>query len=89
MKFIIDLKDISEDSVSFTYGDSMLSYIEKNRSLSGEKYQSFLCGKLYSVEELENLCSHTDFPKESPLHIEAQLWVLPKKEIVKTLDYSL
>lgn len=87
--YAIDLKDIAVDSVSFTYGDSMLAYIEKNRLLSGEEYQNSLCGSLYRIDCLKELFSHADFPKESPLSIEAQLWVLPKKEIVKNLDYFL
>ena len=31
----VDLKDIPEDLISFTYGDSMLSFNEDNRRLSG------------------------------------------------------
>ena len=87
--YAINLKDILKDSVSFTYGDSMLSFIDKNRLLSGQKYQNSLCGRIYKVDDLVNIFNHADFPKESALNIEAQLWVLPKKEIVKSLDYFL
>jgi hypothetical protein len=78
-KYKMDLKDIPHDAISFTYGDSMLAYIEENRTQSGEKYQNPLCKKVFCIGDLEGLFSHIDFPKNDPLSIEAQLWVDPKK----------
>jgi hypothetical protein len=81
--YVIELADISPNAVSFTYGDSMLSFIEHNRSLSGKPYENPLCEKVYRIEELQGLFSDRRFPSVSPLRIEAQLWVIPPQEIVK------
>jgi len=36
-----------------------------------------------SKEKLSDLFSHKDFPTDGALHIEAQLWVNPSKEIIR------
>ena len=75
----ISLKDISENAISFTYGDSMLSLHEENRRLSGPRYQHELCGQIFSLEELGLLAA------DSGLHMEAQLWVMPAAEVVTAI----
>lgn len=85
MGYMIYLDDISADLISFTYGDSLLSFDEDYRTQSGEKYQNPLCGKVYRLDELEYLFSHVQFPENAPLSIEAQLWIIPPKEIVRSL----
>ena len=82
----IDLSDISPGSISFTYGDSMLSFVADNRKKSGPEYSSPLCETVYERNELESLLMHRDFPKESPLSIEAQLWIVPSMNVVRRLE---
>ncbi len=86
--YIVDLKDLSPDSISFTYGDSLLAYNEDYRIQSGEKYQNSLCTKIYRIEELKDLFGHSSFPKQDPLAIEVQLWETPSPKIVRRLDPS-
>lgn len=83
--YIIDLKNINSDSISFTYGDSMLAFHEDYRNQSGEKYKNSLCGKLFRLHELEDLFSDINLPQDDPLSIEVQLWIMPSKEIVRNL----
>jgi hypothetical protein len=83
--YVIDLKNVATDSISFTYGDSMLAYDDDYRKQMGEKYQNTLCAKIYRIENLESLFSHPNFPKSDPLAVEAQLWEKPQPEIVSLL----
>lgn len=84
--YVIQLKDIRSDAISFTYGDSLLAYNEDYRSQSGEKYKNSLCSQIFKKEDLESLFSHVDFPKTERLSIEVQLWTMPSREIVTSLD---
>jgi hypothetical protein len=84
--YIINLKNILSESISFTYGDSLLAYNEDYRSQSGEKYKNSLCCQVFKMEGLESLFSHIDFQKGEPLSIEVQLWIMPPQEIVTSLD---
>jgi len=84
--YMIFLRDLDPDIISFSYGDSMFCFHEENRSQAGERYQNPLCEKLYSCETLPQLLSHQDFPKINPLHIEAHLWTLPDSGFVKKAE---
>ncbi len=84
---MFSLKDISKDAISFTYGDSLLAFDQKNRLLSGSQYQNSLCEKIFRFEDLEGLFSHSDFPKIEPLHIEAQLWIEPSSEWISAYEH--
>jgi hypothetical protein len=83
--YIVDLQDVPSNSVSFTYGDSLLAYFTDYRELSGERYKNSLCAKVFKIEELENLFAHSEFPKNGALHIECQLWQVPADKVVKRL----
>lgn len=85
--YILNLKDISSDSITFTYGDSLLALNEDNRQQSGEKYKSELCKNIFRTEDLDSLFSDPRFPKTEPLHIEAQLWITPAQIIVENLEH--
>lgn len=87
--YIFSLKDIPTDLISFTYGDSLLAFDQKNRSLSGKKYQNSLCENIFRFENIEDLFSHSDFPKVEPLHIEVQLWTQPFREWTSNFDRSI
>lgn len=75
--YLIRIKDLPKDTVSFSYGDSMISYNEDYRLLKGEGYLSELCTQTYTYDELPIIFSHADFRSEMRLHVEAQLWVAP------------
>lgn len=83
--YLMDLSGIFKKSISFSYGDTMLSFNEENRNLAGEKYTNPLCNKLFLLDELESLFENKLFPTTSPLSIEAHLWIKPLKETVKKL----
>lgn len=70
--YTIKLADIPAHSVSFTYGDSLLAFDNDYRMQSGIKYQNVLCGRLFTLEDLEGV-----FSESMDLHFEAQLWVQP------------
>lgn len=80
--YIISLSKIPTEMISFTYGDSLLSFEQKYRTLSGEKYKNQLCDQVFRLENLVDLFSHSDFPNTDPLHIEAQLWIQPSENWV-------
>ena len=82
-RYEISLKDIPKALITFTYGDTMLSFFDDYRTLSGEKYQNSLCNKIFLMDELGELLSHVEYPKADPLYIEAQLWMKPLSGIVK------
>jgi hypothetical protein len=84
--YAIELRDINSDSISFTYGDSMLAYIEKYRNQSGEKYRNSLCAKVYRMDELKSLFAHPSFPPIDSLAVEVQLWRLPWPEVVRLVE---
>lgn len=84
--YLIDLKDLDPYSISFTYGDSMFSFVQQNRAFAGSKYLNPLCADVYSLETLPQLFGHSSFPKSDPLHIEAHLWIQPNLETVKRLE---
>jgi hypothetical protein len=81
----IALRDLPPDSISFTYGDSLLAHCEEYRSQSGEKYQNILCREIFLLNELQTLFSDRDFPEQAPLSIEAQLWIEPFRETIEVL----
>ena len=85
----INLSDLESEQISFTYGDSMLALIAENRKQSGPQYKNPLCEAIYRLEELSQIYSSIHFPDENQLAIEAQLWAIPSREIIETLnDYS-
>lgn len=75
--YILQLKDIPADQLSFTYGDSMFCFNEDYRQQKGGEYLSELCTHLYKIEDLNKIFSHPDYQHSAHLHIEAQLWVKP------------
>ncbi|MGE3757158.1 MAG: hypothetical protein AB7H97_05345 [Pseudobdellovibrionaceae bacterium] len=77
-RYEIHLEDLCKDSITFTYGDTMLSFFDDYRKLSGEKYQNSLCNRIFLLDELDDLFSHADYPENEPLYVEAQLWTVPK-----------
>jgi len=77
----INLRDIPEQAVSFTYGDSLFSMCEDYRLKLGQEYLNPLCLLVYKLDELEHLLeSIQDNPNK--LHIEYQLWIKPQIERV-------
>ena len=80
--YIIRLKDLPKDSVSFTYGDSMFCFNEDYRLIKGGSYLGSLSTHIYTEEELPVIFSRLDYHSESRLHIEAQLWIAPASSIV-------
>lgn len=84
--YIIDLASIAKDSISFSYGDTMLSFNEENRKLAGEPYKNSLCNSLYMIDEIEALLENKLFPNKNALNIEAHLWTQPTNEIVRRLS---
>lgn len=85
-RYEIALVDVPRDSITFTYGDTMLSFFSDYRRLSGESYQNPLCNKIFLLDELGDLFSDSHYPKDDPLYIEGQLWLLPSKDIVRVTD---
>lgn len=79
----ISLRDLSRDSITFTYGDTMLSFFSDYRRISGEQYQNSLCSEVFLLDELDDLFSDSRYPKDRPLHVEAQLWFSPQDAIVR------
>lgn len=79
---LIQLQDLPNDSVSFTYGDSMFSHDHEYRRLKGHGYLSELCNNTYTFKELARIFCHVDYNSEMRLHVEAQLWVTPVASIV-------
>lgn len=75
----IDLSKIPKDIISFTYGDSLLSFDDEYRNLSGEKYRNSLCAKIFLLNDLDELFSSDQYPDTDPLHIEVQFWDDPLK----------
>ena len=78
--YCIDLKDLNIETVTFTYGDSLLAYDSDYKLRSGVKYQNSKCGKIFLLNELDTIQS-------SDLHIEVQLWIAPHPNIVKELNH--
>lgn len=83
---VIELTDLSLQNLSLTYGDSMISFVEKNKLLMGEKYQNPLCSRLFRFESLQSIFLGGDYPSQEPLHIEVQLWAQPNPSVVKALS---
>ena len=69
-RYEIMLSEIPKDSITFTYGDTMLSYFSDYRRLSGEKYQNPLCNEIFLLDELDDLLRSSHYPKIDPLHNE-------------------
>ncbi len=78
--FMLSLENIPSDSISFTYGDSLLSFDQKYKGLSADRYQNPLCEIVFKKESLKKLFTHSSYPVSSPLHVEAQLWERPSPE---------
>jgi hypothetical protein len=83
--YVIELKDVASDSVSFSYGDSLLAFNQQYRRQSGPRYANPLCLQLFRMDQLASLFSHVAFPRISPLRIEVHLWTQPSIELVKQL----
>jgi len=84
--YMIELSSIDIKSISFSYGDTMLSFNQENRKIAGEQYSSPLCNRLYLKSDLESLFGNKLYPKDSPLSVEAHLWVQPADAVVKKLE---
>ncbi len=84
--YSINLSDVQRNSVSFSYGDTMLSFNEENRKLAGELYLSPLCERLFMLDELEELFESKFFSSHALLTIEAHLWVRPDEKNVRKID---
>jgi hypothetical protein len=82
----VDLSNLDRNQVSFSYGDTMLSFNEENRRLAGEPYRHPLCNRLFMLDDLEDLIKEGIFAGSSALAIEAHLWMHPLDKIVKKLD---
>ncbi len=82
--YSIDLSDVQRNSVSFSYGDTMLSFNKENRKLAGEQYLNPLCGRLFMLDELMDLFESSYFCL-SGLAVEAHLWVHPDRKDVRRL----
>jgi hypothetical protein len=90
--YAINLSDLDSNVMSFTYGDSMLSLNEDNRSRSGLGYLNPLCKEVYHLDELSETIKSIDtgiISTGESVHLAVQLWAAPAKEIVKILDLSL
>jgi len=83
--YSIELSQLSKKHVSFSYGDTMLSFNDENRKLAGEKYESPLCSELFLIDDLKGVLESKLFPVDSPLAIEAHLWVQPSGEVVRCI----
>ena len=83
--YSIDLSDVQRNTVSFSYGDTMLSFNEENRKFAGEQYLNPLCGRLFMLDELMGLFESTYFLAQSGLAVEAHLWVQPDEKKIKKL----
>jgi hypothetical protein len=84
--YAIELSQLDKTHVSFSYGDTMLSFNEEYRKLAGEKYRNLLCNDIYMVDELESLINDKLFPIECPLTIEAHLWIQPSSDLITRLE---
>jgi hypothetical protein len=63
----------------------MFSFDKGLRAQGGGKYQNPLCGRLFFKSQLSELMTDSNFPKEASLHIEAQVWIIPSLDFVKTI----
>ncbi len=84
--YAIELAHIHKSSISFSYGDTMLSFNKENRKLAGEKYNNPLCDRLFGLDDLEELYWDHNFPRQSALAVEAHLWVQPLEGTVIRLN---
>lgn len=84
--YAIEISLLDRKQISFSYGDTMLSFDEVNRKLSGDRYSHPLCGRLFMLEELDDLMKDDVFATPSPLAIEAHLWICPEDRLVTRLD---
>ncbi len=64
----------------------MLSFNVENRKVAGEEYTNPLCDRLFMLDELEDLFSNDLSSSQSPMAVEAQLWVSPTNKIVRKLE---
>ncbi len=71
--YTIDLVHLHKSSISFSYGDTMLSFNKENRRLASKKYNNPLCDRLFGLDELEDLFEDNIFLSQSALTIEAHL----------------
>jgi hypothetical protein len=83
--YAIDLRDINPLSISFTYGDSMISSNHQYHHLVAETYRHPLCHDLYGIFDLPRLFAAIQSLKVETLHIEAQLWKSPDFQLVRIL----
>jgi hypothetical protein len=83
--YLIYLRDLDPRAVSFTYGDSMLSFNDENRRLAGAEYFNPLCQKVFTTTDVAALFQNRHPIGQDPLHIEAQLWAMPEPAVVTVL----
>lgn len=83
----INLTDVPVESITFTYGDSLIGFDSEYRRIKINEYKNENCGKLFLKNDLEKLLQELNLITTSKLHIEAQLWVNPNEnfpiEIIK------
>ena len=84
--YSLKLEDLNKLTVSFSYGDTMLSFDEENRRLSGASYQNPLCDQIFMLDELNKLFESPLFPAQIPLAVEAHLWTMPLDTLVQKID---
>jgi hypothetical protein len=80
--YIIYLKDIPANAVTFTYGDSLLAWDKDYRMQVGPKHESSLCEEIYPISELQSVLEKMPM---DPLHLEVQLWMNPSREVIHQL----
>ncbi len=83
--YAIKLSKLNKNQISFSYGDTMLSFNEENRKQSGERYNNPLCNKIFMLDELNSLFDNKSFPNENALAVEAHLWIHPAAQMVQKL----
>ncbi|MDP2305606.1 MAG: hypothetical protein Q8P18_06235 [Pseudomonadota bacterium] len=91
--YILPLTDLPSASISFTFGDSLLTYDEDNRSQAAAlgRYLHPLSGRLYRLEGVRELASRipaggSDPPRDLHKHLEAQVWVTPNVASLRVIE---
>lgn len=83
--YAIALSEVHRHHLSFSYGDTMISFDQENLKLAGDKYRHPCCGRLLTFDELGEVMKENDFMPSSTLAIEAHLWIRPSERIVKKI----
>lgn len=79
----VSLSDIDNLHISFSLGDSMFCFCDKNRTSQVFPYGDPIFQKLYVKDDLSLLIQKlSEFRSKVKIHIEAQLWITPAANIV-------